>query len=264
MTDFNLGHTTTKQNIAVSTAYRAFLPCAQPVAAGGAIDRSGQGNDASDQGGGLTDINMWGNAGHASTIDGTDSGFGIPASVALWDLAAGESLILALTMKMATPAILDGIIGNFKDAVNGAGLRFTSSGLTGAKVGLKDNSNNVSTSVTINSGLLDDIEHKVIVTVDAVTKLMSAYVDVVSATPVDISDIVGTTAPSTLPFNFGNDGNTTEAGKTYDGLFRDIHLLALGGGDADNPVGLPSNILEIVNLYQSRYYIPFSVDEIGV
>lgn len=254
MTIFNFGGYKRKQDINISTAYKAFLPCAQPIAAGGAIDRSGQGNDASDQGATLSDAAMWAVAGYASSINGDDSGFGIPNTVSLWNLAAGESLVFMVEVDMPIP-IADGVLGNFKTGTQGAGLRWVANSADSINVTVKDVDNNVSANA-IASGVLDGTPHKVIVTIDAITKALTVYVDAISGATGTVSNITGATAPSDYPFNFGNDGDTA-VGKTYDGSFRDIHILSISGS-------LPSNILEIVNLYQSRYYTPFSVDEIGV
>jgi len=251
------GLTTRVQDIAISTAYKFWLPGAQTAGSGNVVDGSGNGNDGVLEAG-LSDANCWATAGYFSSIAGTASGIAVPNAASDYDLSAKESLIFSTVINGANLAVSAGIIGNTLGP--GPGYRLVRGG--GVTFSLSDGTNFINSVFGTSAALLNSTDQTLTAMVDGLTNVCYLFLNGVFVLSTSTAAVTGSTA-STHPFVFGSDSNPG-TGNTYAFSYRDANTLVFGNDSNGDPLGLPTNIIEIAKLIHSRRGIPLSVKEVGI
>lgn len=191
---------------------------------------------------------MWANRGYFSsktTATGTDGAILFSPQAFDWEFngSAPQSLIVSLRVKAAAPGTATRFIGNSSSStVKGFGL----TALTDGKVGLRYSDGSTEyTSVTSNKAAFDNTDHWIFVTMDAVAKIASVYIDdeEIPAASGTSAGPSGSTLNTVSPFRLGS-GGTFASFPTLGCQFADVQIFTVVGG-------LPANINEIRKILQA-------------
>lgn len=189
---------------------------------------------------------MWGTRGYFSskaTAAGTDGAIKFSPQMFDWEFggSAPQSLILSMRVKGAAPAAATRWLGNCGLATDkGLGLVATTGGLVGARIG--DGSANFSSPDT-GRVVFDNTEHYLFISVDALTRVVSLYVDDEDIPAAATATTTGTTYNATNTFNIGNAA-AFSANATMAVQVADLQIITVVGA-------LPANISEIRKILQA-------------
>lgn len=189
---------------------------------------------------------MWGTRGYVSsktTAAGTDGAIKFSPQMFDWEFggSAPQSLILSMRVKGAAPAAATRWMGNCGLTTDkGLGLVATAGGLVGVRIG--DGSANFSSPDT-GRVVFDSSEHYLFIAVDAVTRVVSLYVDDEDIPAASTATTAGTTYNATNTFNIGNAA-AFSANATMAVQVADLQIITVVGA-------LPANISEIRKILQA-------------
>ena len=224
----------------LTNEYKLYIPAAQPVSSGNAIDLSGNNNIAVIDSG-TTDAAVWANAGFITTTlaaPGAGKGLTIQKvsnnSPLQWNMQNGQSLLLAF--KLNIPTLPTGsasrqIIGDLS-TVGGLSIVVGEASLAGGagrlSVRVRDASvNNTYAPTSSAPQLVANTTHSVLVWINGVSKQLTVYVDgVVSGmqNSQSLSSITGSTV-SNAGFNFGYYGDLAAISGTTGIKVSNVHAL---------------------------------------
>lgn len=224
----------------LTNEYKFYIPAAQPVSSGSAIDLSANNNIATIDAG-TTDSAVWATPGFMTTTGAAPGvGKGLTVQKVLnnsplqWNMQNGQSLLLAF--KLNIPTLPTGsatrqIIGDLS-LVGGLSIVVGEASLAGGagrlSVRVRDTStNNTYTPNSSAPQLVANTTHSVVVWVNGTSKQLTVYVDgVVSGmqNSQSLSSITGSTV-SNAGFNFGYYGDLAATSGTTGVKVSNIHAL---------------------------------------
>jgi len=198
---------------------------------------------------------LWANRGYFSsktTAAGTDGGVLFSPQAFDWEFggSAPQSLILSMRIKGSAPAAATRFFGNsYSIGLKGFALAATTGGLIGARI--SDGTTGAS-GADSNKVVLDGTEHFVFLTVDAITRNVSMFVDDEDIPAALLANVPGTTRNITDPFRIGNAGSTATL-PSLGVQVADLQIITMVGG-------LPANISEIRKTLQANPAAEIGVD----
>lgn len=190
---------------------------------------------------------LWANRGYFSsktTSAGTDGSVQFSAQAFDWEFggSAPQSLIISFRVKGSAPGAATRWFGNCAGtSYKGFALVATTGGLVGARIG--NGTANVS-SADSNKVVFDGSEHYVFLTVDAITRNISIFVDDEDIPAALAVSLTGTTANGSTTFNVGNAG-IPASNPSLGVQMADLQVITVVGG-------LPANINEIRKILQAN------------
>lgn len=236
------------------TEYKFFIPAAQPLGSGIALDLSGKNNNALIDAG-TSDAAVWANSGFMTTtaaVPGTGKGLTIQKvsgnSPLGWSLSAGQSLILSMQINfptLPTGSLSRQFVGDVS-SLGGVALVVGETSLAGGAgrlaVRVRDSAGVNNTYVPTSAAplLIAGQTHTVVVYIDGVNKTTTLWLDGVASSfqnNQSLSSLSGNTLSNTA-FNFGYYGDLSGTSGTTNVKFASVQALVFNK--------VPTNIQKIV------------------